>query len=40
MSLAPLDRVIFFAFIVVVVAVGMLKSQHEQDSESFFPAQR
>lgn len=34
------DIVVFFAFIAAVVSVGMLKSRHEGDSESYFLAGR
>lgn len=39
-KLLPLDLVIFFGFIIAVVAIGMLKSRHEKDSESYFLAGR
>ena len=35
-----LDIVVFVAFIVAVVATGILKSRHEKDSESYFLAGR
>ena len=40
MQLAPLDIAIFIAFIVLVVGVGIWKSRHEGDSESYFLAGR
>ncbi len=40
MTLSALDIVIFIAFIVAVVSVGMIKSRHEGDSESYFLAGR
>ncbi|MBN2217548.1 MAG: hypothetical protein JW719_09240 [Pirellulales bacterium] len=39
-SLTPLDIVIFVAFIATVVTVGVLKSRHESESESYFLAGR
>jgi len=40
MELSAFDVVIFLAFIVTVVTVGILKSRHEKDSESYFLAGR
>ncbi|MBN2577963.1 MAG: hypothetical protein JXB10_03150 [Pirellulales bacterium] len=40
LSLTPLDIVIFLGFIAAVVTLGMLKSRHEQESESYFLAGR
>jgi len=40
LSLSALDIAIFIGFIVAVVAVGMLKSRREQESESYFLAGR
>lgn len=40
MQLAPLDIAIFIGFIVLVVGVGIWKSRHEGDSESYFLAGR
>lgn len=34
------DLVVFLAFLIAVVAVGLLKSRHESDSESYFLAGR
>ncbi len=39
-KLLPIDLIIFFGFIVAVVAIGTLKSRHEKDSESYFLAGR
>jgi SSS family solute:Na+ symporter len=40
MELAVVDIVIFVAFIVAVIAVGISMSRHEKDSESYFLAGR
>ena len=40
MVITPLDTTIFVAFIVIVIAVGLLKSRNERDSESYFLAGR
>lgn len=40
MKLYPIDIAIFLVFIVAVVAVGILTSRHEKDSESYFLAGR
>lgn len=39
-SLHPIDIAIFVAFIVAVVALGIVTSRHEKDSESYFLAGR
>ena len=36
----PIDIVIFLAFVVAVVAVGLIKSRHEKSSEDYFLAGR
>jgi SSS family solute:Na+ symporter len=38
--IGPLDIVVFVVFIVAVVSVGLIKSRHEGDSESYFLAGR
>jgi solute:Na+ symporter, SSS family len=38
--LLPIDLIVFFAFIIAVVSVGLLKSRHEQNSEDYFLAGR
>ena len=40
MQLSLIDIVIFFAFVVAVVGIGVFKSRHEKDSESYFLAGR
>jgi len=40
MQLSPFDVAVFLGFIVTVVAVGVLMSRHEKDSESYFLAGR
>jgi Na+/proline symporter len=40
MELFAFDMIVFLAFIVTVVTVGIVKSRHEQDSESYFLAGR
>lgn len=40
MNLHPIDLVIFLVFIVAVVAIGIITSRHEKDSESYFLAGR
>ncbi len=40
MNIPLLDVVVFVVFIVSVVAIGMIKSRHEGDSESYFLAGR
>ena len=40
MQLAIVDVIVFFGFIVAVIAVGVVKSRHEKDSESYFLAGR
>jgi len=40
MELQILDVVIFLVFVVAVISVGVLKSRHEKDSESYFLAGR
>jgi SSS family solute:Na+ symporter len=39
-SLSVIDIVIFVAFVVAVITVGLSKSRHEKDSESYFLAGR
>lgn len=38
--MALVDYLVFFAFLVAVVAIGIVKSRHEKDSESYFLAGR
>ena len=40
MQLSPFDVIVFVVFIVTVVAVGVLMSRGEKDSESYFLAGR
>ncbi len=40
MELIAIDLIVFLAFIVTVVTVGIVKSRHEGDSESYFLAGR
>ena len=40
MNLHPIDIAIFLAFILAVVAIGIVTSRHENDSESYFLAGR
>jgi SSS family solute:Na+ symporter len=40
MQLNPFDVGVFLGFIVIVITVGVLKSRHETDSESYFLAGR
>ena len=40
MALSPLDLVIFVGFVIAVIAVGLIMSRHEDDSESYFLAGR
>jgi len=40
MGLSALDVIVFLVFVVAVIAVGLLKSRQEKDSESYFLAGR
>lgn len=40
MQLSLIDIIIFFAFVAAVVGIGVFKSRHEKDSESYFLAGR